>query len=154
MRTTWLMIGAMLMVACQASAPDSATNAATGTTKPLIVSTSSTQEVVQRHLKTFRASDLDGVLADYADDAVMFTPNGPIKGKEALRAAFTQFIAEWGQPGTTFNLQREHYDGERGYIVWTAQTGANVYEFGVDGFVVRDGKITSQFFGAKTMAKK
>ncbi|MPZ18281.1 MAG: DUF4440 domain-containing protein [Luteitalea sp.] len=113
-----------------------------------------TREVVQRHLKTFGAGDLEGVLADYADDAVMFTPNGPIEGKEALRSTFTELIAEWGQPGTTFNLQQERYEGEHGYTLWTAETSANVYELGMDGFVVRDGKIVAQFFGAKVTPKK
>lgn len=113
-----------------------------------------TREVVQRHLKTFGAGDLEGVLADYADDAVMFTPNGPIKGKAELRTAFQQFIAEWGQPGMKFNLTKELYEGENGYINWTAETAPNTYEYGVDGFTVRNGKIVVQFFGAKVTPKK
>lgn len=112
-----------------------------------------TRTVVQRHLATFGAGDLEGILADYADDAVMFTPAGPIVGKAQLRTAFQNFIAEWGQPGTTFNLTREEYQGEHGYINWVAETGANVYEYGVDGFTVRDGKIVVQFFGASMTPK-
>ena len=112
-----------------------------------------TREVVQRHLATFGAGDLEGILADYADDAVMFTPAGAIVGKEQLRVAFQNFIAEWGQPGTTFELTRELYEGEHGYINWVAETGANVYDYGVDGFTVRDGKIVVQFFGASTTPK-
>lgn len=112
-----------------------------------------TREVVQRHLRTFGEGDLEGILADYADDAVMFTPDGPIKGMEELRAAFEQFISEWGQPGTTFELTQEEYDGAHGYVSWTAETAANVYEYGVDGFTVRDGKIVAQFFGAHTTPK-
>lgn len=112
-----------------------------------------TKEVVQRHLRTFRGSDLEGVLADYADDAVMFTPNGAIKGKAELRTAFEAFIAEWGQPGTTFQLTKEEYDGEHGYINWVAETAPNVYEYGVDGFTVRNGKIVAQYFGAKVTPK-
>lgn len=131
-------------------APSAAAQPATGG----VDTVNTTKEVVQRHLKTFRASDLEGVLADYADDAVMFTPNGPVKGKAELRTAFQQFIAEWGQPGTKFELTRELYDGEHGYINWTAETAPNVYEYGVDGFTVRNGKIVAQFFGAKVTPKK
>lgn len=116
--------------------------------------TDTTRTVVQRHLQTFGAGDLEGVLADYADNAVMYTPNGPLEGKDALREGFKQFIAEWSQPGMKFNLTREEYEGENGYITWTAETAANVYDFGVDGFVVRDGKIVTQFFGARTTPKR
>ncbi len=31
-------------------------------------------------MKTFGSQDMVGVMADYAPDAVMFTPNGPVKG--------------------------------------------------------------------------
>lgn len=112
-----------------------------------------TREVVQRHLETFGAGDLEGVLADYAEDAVMFTPDDVIRGQEELRPAFEQFIAEFGQEGTTFELTQETYEGEFGYINWTAETAGNVYEYGVDGFVVRDGKIVAQFFGAHVIPK-
>jgi hypothetical protein len=35
---------------------------------------SATDEVLDRHMKTFGAPDMAGILADYAADAVMFTP--------------------------------------------------------------------------------
>jgi ketosteroid isomerase-like protein len=112
-----------------------------------------TREVVQRHLRTFGEGDLEAVLADYADDAVMFTPDGPIVGKEALRVAFEALIAEWSQPGTTFEMTQESYEGEHGYINWRAETAENVYEYGIDGFTVRDGKIVAQFYGEVTTPK-
>lgn len=146
--------GVLAGTACRTPEPAPAPEAAPAAAAPAPDTTATTREVVQRHLKTFGASDLEGILADYADNAVMHTPNGPIEGKEALRTAFQGFIAEWGQPGTKFNLTKEEYRGESGYINWTAETPANVYEYGVDGFVVRDGKIVSQFFGAKMTAKK
>lgn len=158
------LLGMLLLTACLATGGGLAASepraSSTAADTPRVTmaqdgSTSdNTREVVRRHLKTFGAGDLEGVLADYADDAVMFTPNGPIEGKEALRSAFAKMIAEWGQPGTVFKLQEERYNGEHGYIVWTAETAANVYELGMDGFVVRDGKIAAQFFGAKATPKK
>jgi len=39
-----------------------------------------TREVLDRHLKCFGEGNLDGVLADYAATAVLFMPDGPLKG--------------------------------------------------------------------------
>ena len=38
-----------------------------------------TSEVVDRHMKCFAERDLDGVLADYSPDAVLFTPGRRLK---------------------------------------------------------------------------
>ena len=40
----------------------------------------STKEVLDHHLKCFGEGDLDGVLSAYAQGAVLFTANGPLKG--------------------------------------------------------------------------
>ena len=37
----------------------------------------STSDVLDRHLKSFAEYRLDGVLADYSPDAVLFTPSSP-----------------------------------------------------------------------------
>ena len=39
-----------------------------------------TRDVVNQHLKCFGEHDLDGVLADYSSDAVLFIPSGPLRG--------------------------------------------------------------------------
>lgn len=149
------LVAVVLATGCGTSGTDSpspgteASTDAAGTSNTEAV----TREVVQRHLRTFGEGDLEGILADYADDAVMFTPNGPIQGKEELRTAFEQFIAEWGQEGTTFELTEETYVGEHGYVNWTAETADNVYDYGVDGFTVRDSQIVVQFFGAHITPK-
>ena len=40
------------------------------------------------------------------------------------------------------------------YIVWTAETADNVYEFGTDTFVIRDGKILAQSFAGTIRPKQ
>ena len=39
-----------------------------------------TSDVLDQHLKCFGENDLDGVLADYSSDAVLFVPGKPLKG--------------------------------------------------------------------------
>ena len=40
----------------------------------------STKDVVDHHLKCFGERDLKGILFDYTPGAVLFTPDGPLRG--------------------------------------------------------------------------
>src|SRR6266700_7436816 len=44
-----------------------------------------TSDVLDQHLKCFGENDLDGVLADYSSDAVLFVPGKPLKGPDAIK---------------------------------------------------------------------
>jgi hypothetical protein len=44
----------------------------------------STKDVVGRHLEFFGKGDLTGILSDYAPGAVLFTPDGPLRGLTRL----------------------------------------------------------------------
>ena len=113
----------------------------------------STKDVLDRHLKSFSEGDLKGILADYAPEAVMFTPDGPLKGPDEMRPLFQALITEFGKPGAAFTLKRQSVDGDYAYILWTAETADNVYEVATDTFVVRDGKIAAQSFTGKIRPK-
>jgi len=113
----------------------------------------STKDVLDNHLKSFSKGDLEGILSDYAPEAVMFMPDGPLRGPGEMRLLFQALIAEFGKPGAVFTMKRQSVDGEYGYILWTAETADNVYEIATDTFVVRDGKITAQSFTGKITPK-
>jgi ketosteroid isomerase-like protein len=112
-----------------------------------------TQTVLEHHLQCFGAGDLDGILSDYAPDAVFFTPDGPLVGPDAIKQVFIAMFAEFGKPGASFEMLRQSVDGDYAYILWTAETADNVYEVGTDTFVVRDGKIVAQSFAGKITPK-
>jgi len=113
-----------------------------------------TSEVLDRHLKSFAARNLDGILADYSSDAVLFSPAGSLKGPDAIKLMFQTLVSEFAKPGSSFTMLQRCVDGEHAYIVWTAETGDNSYEFATDTFVVRDGKIVAQSFAAKIKPKR
>jgi ketosteroid isomerase-like protein len=113
----------------------------------------STKDVLDHHLKSFSEGDLAGILSDYAPGAVLFTPNGPLRGAEAMRPLFQALITEFGKPGARFSLGQETIEGDYAYILWTAETADNVYEVATDTFVVRDGKIAVQSFAGKIVPK-
>jgi ketosteroid isomerase-like protein len=116
--------------------------------------TVSTSDVLDRHLKCFAEYDLEGVLADYSSDAVLFVPTGPLRGQDAIRSLFEGLISEFAKPGSSFTMQQRCVDGDHAYILWTAETADNSYEFATDTFVVRNGKIAAQSFAAKIKAKQ
>lgn len=113
----------------------------------------STRSVIDNHLKCFGEGNLEGILSDYARDAVLFTAEAPLKGVDEIRPLLASMVAEFGKPGATFNLEHLSVEGDSGYILWTAETADNVYELATDTFVVRGGKIVVQSFARKLRAK-
>jgi ketosteroid isomerase-like protein len=113
----------------------------------------STKDVLDHHLKCFGKGDLEGILSDYAPDAVLFTADGPLEGPDAIRPLFQAMVAEFGKPGATFTMKQQFVEGDYAYILWSAETAHNVYELGTDTFVVRDGKIMAQSFTGKITPK-
>ena len=111
------------------------------------------EELVSRHLGEFGAGNMEGLLADYTNDAFLMTPNGTIRGKDELRKLFEGLFAEFGQEGVTFNLAHQSCDGNICQIVWDAETPDNSYEFATDTFVIEDGKIVAQTLAAKVTPK-
>jgi ketosteroid isomerase-like protein len=109
----------------------------------------STQEILDRHLKCFVGLDLDGILADYAPDAILFTPAGILKGRDAIQALFQALFAEFAKPGFTAAVDRQLVEGEYAYILWNARSADKTYETATDTFVIRGGKIIVQSFAAK-----
>jgi ketosteroid isomerase-like protein len=112
-----------------------------------------TSDVLDQHLKCFGENDLDGVLADYSSDAVLFVPGKPLKGADAIKPFFQAFFSEFAKPGASFSMQQQYVEGDYAYILWSAETADNSYEAPTDTFVVRNGKIVAQSFAAKITPK-
>ena len=113
----------------------------------------STRAIIDHHLEAFGQLDLNGLLTDYAPGAVFFTPNGALRGAEAIRPLFEAMIAEFGKPGATFNMKQKVVEGDYAYILWNGETAENIYELGTDTFFVRDGRIAAQSFTGKITPK-
>ena len=112
-----------------------------------------TKDVFDHHVKSFGEGDLDAIIADYAPNAILFTPGGPLKGTDAIRPFFAALLAEFGQPGTAFSMNVLSIEGEFAYCIWTAETADNFHELGTDTLVVRDGQIVAQSYAGKVTRK-
>ena len=100
------------------------------------------QEVFAHHAEVLIAGDLEGIVSDYADDAVFITPAGTLRGKDVVRQGFTQLLsdvpsAEWAVPTQIFEVDVL-------FIEWSAVAASTKVEDGIDTFVFRDGEIIVQ----------
>jgi len=51
-----------------------------------------TEKTLLRHWQAFGAGDVDAIMADYAKDAVLITPEGTLKGQTQIRSLFTRIL--------------------------------------------------------------
>ncbi len=100
------------------------------------------QEVFQHHAQALGAGNLEEIVADYADDAVFITPAGVQRGKDGIRAAFTQLLAD--VPSAAWDLKTQIYEDDVLFLEWAADAAATFVEDGIDTFVFHNGLIRVQ----------
>jgi hypothetical protein len=100
------------------------------------------QEVFDHHGEALMAEDLDGIVSDYADDAVLITPAGVRRGKAGVREGFVKLIGD--VPGATWELPTMIFEDDILLLEWKAESEKVKVEDGIDTFVFRDGLIRVQ----------
>ncbi len=108
--------------------------------------TRSPQEVFAHHGTALAAADLDEIVADYADDAVLINSTGVSRGREGIRKALNQEPAKLldDLPNADWDLKNKIFDGDVLFLEWAADSAFNQVDDGVDTFVFRDGLIRAQ----------
>ena len=98
----------------------------------------SIQDILDHHMEALKAGDVDEVMKDYADDAVLITGGmGAAEGSEAVRTAFSMIPPEMFNG---FEITETTIAGDAALVTWKADSLA----FGADSFAFRDGKIVAQ----------
>ncbi len=88
-----------------------------------------------------------------SQQAAHFAAQGVIAGADNIRAMIEGILAEFGAPGTTFNLMTTQTVGDVVAFTWSAETAVHVYAFASDNFVLRDGKAAYHIFAAQVQPK-
>jgi ketosteroid isomerase-like protein len=104
-----------------------------------------TQEVFDRHLRHQLEGDLDGILSDYAPDAVAATPEGIGSGHDYIRKVYEQVLPLIGAMELTPSV---HVQGEVVYLTFRGHRDGRDELLGTDTFVIRDGLIQAHTFYA------
>ncbi len=100
------------------------------------------QQIFQHHAEALGAEDLDGIVADYSDDAFFITPAGVLRGKQGIRQAFAKLLAD--VPKAKWGLKTQLYEKDVLLLEWTADSAKTKVDDGIDTFVFNDGFIRVQ----------
>jgi len=100
------------------------------------------QEIFEHHAGVLVAGDIDGIVADYTDDAVFITPRGVLRGKDGVRQGFTELLAD--VPDAKWDVPTQIFDGDVLFIEWNAVSSSTRVLDGVDTFVFTDDGIRVQ----------
>ncbi|MGY1690464.1 nuclear transport factor 2 family protein [Geodermatophilus sp. SYSU D01105] len=99
------------------------------------------QEVFEHHVEAIGAGDVDAIVADYAEDAVLITPDGVTRGRDGIRQVFTSLLGDL--PDAHWEVPTRIYEGDVLFIEWTAVAEKARAE-GVDTFVFQGDLIRVQ----------
>lgn len=108
-------------------------------------------EIVNRHVSS--GGNVDAIMADYADDAVVLQQGRAFQGKEAIRGLFEAMFKRPAGPAPSaqpvggangsaapkMNVTRVWEEGDVGFMTWEMGPMKATEEF-----IVRDGKIQVQ----------
>jgi predicted SnoaL-like aldol condensation-catalyzing enzyme len=99
------------------------------------------EEVFTHHAQSLGAEDLEAIMMDYADSAILINPSGVRRGKDAIRKFFADLLqalpkAQWGV--------KTIYAGDVLFLEWTADSARASVSDGVDTFIFQNGLITLQ----------
>jgi ketosteroid isomerase-like protein len=105
------------------------------------------ETIVAHHLASAERGDVDSLMADYADKAVLITPDAAVTGKSAIRAVFQRLVGGNSAPGASqgaLQVQKQVFKGNVGYLLWVQHAGTPEEVRGSDTFFIHDGKIVAQ----------
>ncbi len=104
--------------------------------------------IFHRHVAAFTSGNLDAVLNDFGEHAVVITPDGVFEGQEQIRALYGGLLAEFGiidrgdSPGLTLDALHVRHDTI--VIAWHAESMHRVFPFGTDTFFCKGDQFERQ----------
>lgn len=85
------------------------------------------QEIFDHHIQALLARDVDELLVDYSDDSALVTAAGVARGRDGIRAAFSQLSDALAD--AAFEIKSQTYHGDVLLLEWMLDAPT----FGVDG---------------------
>jgi ketosteroid isomerase-like protein len=102
----------------------------------------SPQDVFAHHGQALGAEDVDAIVSDYAEDAVVLTSKGVTRGSAEIRQWFAGLLAD--VPQAAWDLKTTLFEGDVLYLEWAATGDGYRVDDGVDTFIFDDGLIRLQ----------
>ena len=99
------------------------------------------EEVFAHHGQALGAEDLEEIVADYTEDAILVVNKTVFRGKDGARAVFTQLLSDL--PSAAWQLDTVFADDVL-YLEWKATGGGRKSDDDIDTFIFADGMIRVQ----------
>ena len=109
--------------------------------------------VLEHHLSAFVNNDVNEIMRDYNEDAEVWTENGILKGRDAIRSFFIGAFGLFPFGKTEFELKKQIVEGNTAFILWRAESPSLMVPMGVDTFIFKDDKIILQTAGVLVQPK-
>ena len=107
------------------------------------IKTRTTEEVFEAHREAIETLDLEKLMADYAEDALMVTVDGALKGRDAiLNGFFKKIMANF--PDAKVTYEKIVIEENICLIQWSADASAMRMPIGLGVLVIEDGFIQQQ----------
>ncbi len=107
----------------------------------IMTTTRTAEEVFAHHGSVLGAEDLEGIVSDYTEDAILIVRKQVYRGKDGARQVFTQLLSD--VPQAKWELATVFAEDVL-YLEWQATSSARKVEDGIDTFVFADGMIRVQ----------
>jgi hypothetical protein len=100
------------------------------------------EEIFSDHFEALSKKDVPLILQDFAQDATVISPQGPLQCLAGVEAFYTQALA--GLPDIDFTIVSKVFGAAALQVRWTGRASAGRVDDGVDTFVFAEGKIALQ----------
>jgi hypothetical protein len=112
-----------------------------------------TQEVLDSHQVAIETLDIEKLMGDYAEDAVLVTLGGAIIGREAILTDFFQAsLAQF--PDMVFTYDQIVCESEVCLLQWSGEASTATIPVGIGVLYIQDGMIQRQVEWFEILTKK
>ena len=112
-----------------------------------------TQEILNHHLSAFMETDVNEIMKDFAEASELLTPDGALKGLNAIRSFFEE-IFKIMPKGTALEMKQMIIRDDVAYVVWSAESSFVSIPLGTDTFIMENDKILYQIVAAHIIPKQ
>jgi hypothetical protein len=106
-----------------------------------MTTTRTAEEIFAHHGQALGAEDLEDIVSDYAEDAILIVQNKVYRGRDGARQVFTQLLSD--VPQATWTLGTVFAEDVL-YLEWQARGAGRHVDDGIDTFIFADGQIRVQ----------
>jgi hypothetical protein len=110
------------------------------------------QEVLQHHLSAFVEADVNEIVKDFTEESEIFTPDGALKGLNAIRSFYEESFKIIPK-GSTLEMKQVIVRDNIAYMAWSCESSFVSIPLGTDSFIIENYKILYQTLAAHIIPK-